>query len=62
VAFVVYALGISIENEASLTFWNSAPTWMGNIIPFVLNTILTVGKIVENKRTHSRKEIQEIIR
>lgn len=59
VTFVIYALGISIENDASVTFWNSAPTWMGNIIPFILNAILVVGKIVEDKRLHSRKEIKQ---
>jgi hypothetical protein len=32
---------------------------MGNIIPFILNAILVVGKIVEDKRLHSRKEIKQ---
>jgi hypothetical protein len=34
---------------------------MGNMIPFVLNAILVIGKIIEDKRTHSRKEIIENI-
>jgi uncharacterized protein with PQ loop repeat len=57
--FVVYALGISIENHASVTFWNSAPTWIGNLIPFILNVGLVFGKIVSNKFSHNQKESKE---
>jgi hypothetical protein len=34
---------------------------MGNMIPFILNTILVVGKIIEDKRTHTKKEIRETV-
>lgn len=57
ITFVIYALGISIENETSLTFWNSTPTWMGNIIPFILNLVLVIGKVIEDKHVRNRKKI-----
>ncbi|MDR1991740.1 MAG: hypothetical protein LBP70_03370 [Mycoplasmataceae bacterium] len=53
--FFIYALGISIENYNTGLFWNSAPTWIGNFIPLVINAVLVIGKILSNKLKKASK-------
>jgi uncharacterized protein with PQ loop repeat len=48
--FLIYALGISIVCNQEGRFWNSAPTWIGNFIPLVLNIALIIGKLKTKHR------------
>jgi uncharacterized protein with PQ loop repeat len=54
-SFIAYALGISLINDTTTIFWNSTPTWVGNIVPFILNLIMLIGKIKTNHKTKSKK-------
>ncbi|MDR3257622.1 MAG: hypothetical protein LBT17_02385 [Mycoplasmataceae bacterium] len=57
--FLMYALGISILSYNDGRFWNSAPTWIGNFIPLILNIALIIGKIkTNNTKKHSNSAIQ----
>jgi uncharacterized protein with PQ loop repeat len=48
--FIIYALGISLVNDSSTIFWNSTPTWAGNLVPFILNLIMVIGKMKANRK------------
>lgn len=50
--FLIYALGISLLNHNSIIFWNSVPTWVGSLIPLVLNLIMVIGKIKSDKKNN----------
>jgi hypothetical protein len=53
--FFTYSLGISLINVNTIHFWNSAPTWIGNLIPLFINGFMVAGKIVENKRIRNNQ-------
>ncbi|MDR2823395.1 MAG: hypothetical protein LBV37_02575 [Mycoplasmataceae bacterium] len=50
IALIIYALGISIVHSGDLTFWNSVPTWAGNLLPLALNLFMVIGKIRSNRK------------
>ncbi|MDR2822921.1 MAG: hypothetical protein LBV37_00015 [Mycoplasmataceae bacterium] len=52
ITLIIYALGISIVHSHDMAFWNGVPTWAGNILPFILNLIMIVGKVRSERKVH----------
>jgi uncharacterized protein with PQ loop repeat len=52
ILFFIYALGISLYNRDSHIFWNSVPTWVGSLTPFILNLIMIIGKCKTKHKKH----------
>lgn len=42
VAMFIYGLGLSIINLHQPIFYNSMPTWVGNGVALIINSIITV--------------------